>query len=258
MGFRFRGFFSDGDEAAMAAAVSRWPFCAAKPVTVPFRGFGLRAPDPDREAESDEDYERLLELPYALERGLTAFSQGFPAARFVFIDADCFGGTCIYTGFVVQAGEVDLREEAAVAGTESLQRLLLPLGGPASEWVLRAVRPGILVAPLQQIGGAFGVPRFTLLQPRRLLSVALGVYMAGNGTWVCFDCREAVRRPTQHKAAVPCPSCRQPCRYVGTETPLPPKRDAKAWQKLRARINASANAARERAQIAQARRSIRE
>jgi hypothetical protein len=128
VGFQFRGFFSDGDQAAMAAAVSRWPFCAAKPIDAPFRGFGLRAPDPDREAESDEDYERLLELPYAVECGLPEFSRGFPLARFVYIYADCFGGTCIYTGYVVQAGEVSLREQTAVPGTESLQRLLLPLG----------------------------------------------------------------------------------------------------------------------------------
>jgi hypothetical protein len=83
MGFRFRGFFSDGDEAVMAAAVSRWPFCAAKAIAAPFRGFGVRAPDPDREAESDEEYARLLVFPYAVERGLAEFSRGFPEATFV-------------------------------------------------------------------------------------------------------------------------------------------------------------------------------
>jgi hypothetical protein len=128
VGYRFQGFFSDGDEAVMAAALSWWPFCTANPIATPFQGFGLRAPDPDREAKSDEDYERLLELPFAVERGLTEFSRGFPAAKFVFIDADCVGGTCIYTGFVAQAGEVTLRVEGAKPGTESLQRLLLPLG----------------------------------------------------------------------------------------------------------------------------------
>ena len=128
MGFRFRGFFSDGDDAVMAAAVSRWPFGAIKAIAAPFRGFGLRRPDPDREAESDEDYERLLELPYAVERGLVEFSRGFPAAKFVYVDADCFGGTCIYTGFVAKAGDVGLRVEAEEPGTESLQLLLLPLG----------------------------------------------------------------------------------------------------------------------------------
>ena len=128
MGYRFQGFFSDGDEAAMAAALDRWPFCSAKRIATPFHGFGLRAPGPNREAESDEEYERLLELPFAVERGLVEFSRGFPAAKFVFIDADCFGGTCIYTGFVAQAGEVALRVTGAQTGTEPLQRLLEPLG----------------------------------------------------------------------------------------------------------------------------------
>ena len=127
MAFRFQGFFSDGDEAAMAAAVSRWPYCTAKPITTPFRGFGLRTPDP-HEAKADEDYEQLVELPLAVEGGLAEFSRQFPAARFAFIDADCFGGTCIYTGFVVQQGEVTLRVEGDKPGTESLGRLLEPLG----------------------------------------------------------------------------------------------------------------------------------
>jgi hypothetical protein len=112
----------------MAAAVSRWPFCTAKRIAAPFRGFGLRAPDPDMEAESDEDYERLLELTYTVKKGLPEFSRDFSAAKFVFVYADCVGGTCIYTGFLVQDGEVSSREEAPVAGTDSLQRLLQPLG----------------------------------------------------------------------------------------------------------------------------------
>lgn len=57
--------------------------------------------------------------------------------------------------------------------------------------------------------------------------------MIGNATWACFDCREAVRRPTQYAGDVPCPRCGQACTYLGTKIPLPPKRDAKAWQELR-------------------------
>ncbi len=128
MGFQFRGFFSDGNEPVMAAAVGRWPICAAKAIAAPFRGFGLRAPNPDRKAESDEEYEQLLELVYAIERGLTEFSRAYPAATFVYVHADCFGGTCVYSGFVTRAGNVVLREEGAKPGTEPLQRLLLSLG----------------------------------------------------------------------------------------------------------------------------------
>src|ERR1700722_18630845 len=111
----------------------------------------------------------------------------------------------------------------------------------------------------QGCGARFGEDEFMIVCSGRKVSVLglrpaqasnrFGGYMVGNGTWVCFNCREAFRRPTQHKEAVPCSSCRQPRQYVGTQTRLPPKCDAKAWQKLRDRFNAAANAARERAQI---------
>lgn len=86
------------------------------------------SPDPDREADSDEEYERLLELPFAVDRGLAEFSQTFPAFIFVFIDADCIGGTCLYRGFVAQAGKVTLRVAEVQPGVDQLQRLLQPLG----------------------------------------------------------------------------------------------------------------------------------
>jgi DNA-directed RNA polymerase subunit RPC12/RpoP len=56
--------------------------------------------------------------------------------------------------------------------------------------------------------------------------------MLGNGNWVCFECREAVRRPTQHADDVPCPACGQKCKYLGTQIPVPPKRSVKAWREL--------------------------
>jgi hypothetical protein len=128
MAYRFRGFFSDGDVAVMEAALARWPFCKGKTIASPFNGFGLSAPDPDREAESDEENTRLPELPFAVERGLLEFSRGFSSSTFVFIDADCFGGVCIYSGFVARAGEVHLRVESEKPGLETLRQLLLCLG----------------------------------------------------------------------------------------------------------------------------------
>jgi hypothetical protein len=128
VGYRFRGFFSDGDDAVMAAALGRWPFCTAKAITDPFRGFGVRAPDPDSESASDEEYERLLGLPFAVERGLAEFGRRFPAVTFVSIDADCVGGTCVYTGFVAQAGGVRLRVSDVQPGPDPLQQLVGALG----------------------------------------------------------------------------------------------------------------------------------
>jgi hypothetical protein len=62
----------------------------------------------------------------------------------------------------------------------------------------------------------------------------------GNASWVCFDCRESVRRPCGYQADVPCPKCAQNCRCIGTKIPVPRKRDAKAWRELRESLDAQA------------------
>src|SRR5215210_2095534 len=62
----------------------------------------------------------------------------------------------------------------------------------------------------------------------------------GNAAWLCFDCRESVRRPTHYKAEVPCPKCAQSCRCIGTKIPVPPKRDVRAWRELKASLDAQA------------------
>jgi hypothetical protein len=53
-------------------------------------------------ANEDEAYELMA----VLEDGIENFSQKFPHKKFAFIEADCFGGACIYFGFVIQNGEV--------------------------------------------------------------------------------------------------------------------------------------------------------
>jgi hypothetical protein len=63
--------------------------------------------------------------------------------------------------------------------------------------------------------------------------------MLGNATWVCFDCRESVRRPTQWKSEVPCPSCGNDCRNLGTQLQIPSKSNLRGWRKLREAILAN-------------------
>jgi hypothetical protein len=59
----------------------------------------------------------------------------------------------------------------------------------------------------------------------------------GNASWICFDCRDAVRRDTQYQGDVACPKCGEPMRYLGYKIPVPPKRDEKAWQLLHEQLN---------------------
>ena len=71
-----------------------------------------------------------------------------------------------------------------------------------------------------------------------------------NGTWVCFECRAAVRRPTWRLVTylrpwligstgvgnVRCPRCRDACQFLGPSIEIPPKRDTGAWVQLRDRV----------------------
>lgn len=56
-----------------------------------------------------------------------------------------------------------------------------------------------------------------------------------NHVWVCFDCRQSVRRPS-HDPDVRCPSCGAPCTRLGTKIEIPPKSKATRWKALRERF----------------------
>ena len=79
---------------------------------------------------SDDEYERHLESVAAVEEKLVAFSRDFSRSTFVYLEADCFGGACIYSGYAAQAGKVRLTisPESAKEGTEPLRQLMAALG----------------------------------------------------------------------------------------------------------------------------------
>ena len=72
-----------------------------------------------------------------------------------------------------------------------------------------------------------------------------------NGTWVCFDCRLAVRRRTwrwvlgfapwligsTELADVRCSKCHKACHFLGPAVEIPPKRDVAAWTQLRDEVS---------------------
>lgn len=71
-----------------------------------------------------------------------------------------------------------------------------------------------------------------------------------NGTWVCFECRRAVRRPTWRLVTylrpwligrtdvgdVRCATCRVLCHFLGPTIKIPPKQNGVAWKRLREQV----------------------
>jgi len=107
MPFNFSGIFattSDAPHTLLAGFLARFGGIG-RPIESPFLGFGVSHmemamslfPD-DPESGPDPEAE-------ALARDLIDFSATCPNATFVFLYAECFGGTCEYAGFAFRAGQ---------------------------------------------------------------------------------------------------------------------------------------------------------
>jgi hypothetical protein len=127
--YRFRGFFTGWNPDLAEAASRRWPGCTWRPIYEPFLGVGVRCPDPGA-ATSGAHYNQLLELTYRIERELPGFAAEFGDPTVAFVETECFGGKCVYGGWVLQAGAIQLLIPLAEStpGTRTLERLLEPLG----------------------------------------------------------------------------------------------------------------------------------
>jgi hypothetical protein len=99
--YYFAGWFAAPDAPVHQRAAELWPGAAIASVHDPFHGVALRAADPHPCIEDDE-------ARYVLQFGdpLLRLSQEFPAVTFVYLEAECFGGDCVYAGEVFQAGKV--------------------------------------------------------------------------------------------------------------------------------------------------------
>jgi hypothetical protein len=54
----------------------------------------------------EADYELALEQSSQFESELPGWSQEFPEAIFAYVEADCFGGSCGYSGFACHTGAI--------------------------------------------------------------------------------------------------------------------------------------------------------
>jgi hypothetical protein len=125
MGYRFAGFFIDRNAQELVAAIqSRWPFLEARPIYNPFSGFGFCFPDHEQ-CLTYEKAEPILEQRDSAEDDLPALSAEFPDVTFLWVEADCAGGNCIYTGYACRNGVIVLRESGS---KDALARLVRVFG----------------------------------------------------------------------------------------------------------------------------------
>ncbi len=130
---------ADDAEAGLMLAVARaLPVTRAQRITAPFAGI-VAAYEPRERREhavaaalaagaSEDDAD---EAGYAAEEdGFAPLVRAFPHLRFAVIEVECFGGTCVYRGYIVGPGE---RVSVAMSGSAH-QQLLAALGAVDPPW----------------------------------------------------------------------------------------------------------------------------
>jgi hypothetical protein len=100
-------------EMAIRSALERWPFLRLPGKRNDYPGrVVLALPELTTYLfDNEADYEAALEQRELVESELPAWSREFPDLKFAYIEAECFGGHCEYSGFVCCSGEVLLRAE---------------------------------------------------------------------------------------------------------------------------------------------------
>ncbi len=131
MGYQFAGFFARADAPILEAALRTWPGSRGRLITEPFPGIGVAVNDHvlTYGGSTEEENEQAQELAWAIEEELVEWSCQYPAICFVFLRAECAGGTCLYGGYVCQDGAVNERakDDKPGAGT-ALPQLVRALG----------------------------------------------------------------------------------------------------------------------------------
>jgi len=78
----------------------------------------------DNAYESDAAYELAMEQNDQLDAELAEWTSEFPDVPFAAIDVECFAGTCLYCGFICQAGKQTLSQDSTKDGHVILLRAI--------------------------------------------------------------------------------------------------------------------------------------
>jgi hypothetical protein len=115
-------------EDAIQRALSRWPFLRCSPNWRKDSVDRLLLAPPELTTYlfgNEEDYEAAVEHTWSVESELLNWSQGFPSTTFAFVEADCFGGNCVYSGFACRDGT---RIESPESSPDAHLKLLRHVG----------------------------------------------------------------------------------------------------------------------------------
>jgi hypothetical protein len=118
-------------QAILEAARARWPFVRL-PREDHLRQHAHFAPPEltDYLFKTTEAYERAMEENGLVEDYLSEWAESFPNVAFVFVEADCFGGTCLYRGYICKAGVLLAWQDSDLNGhTKLLDHIGINLDG---------------------------------------------------------------------------------------------------------------------------------
>ena len=116
--YEFVGLFSTAATLFRNAASGLWPSAEVVTLSKPFVGSGLRFADRHPAGQGEES-----PAP-DLQDGILEISRRVPTDVIVYVEAECWGGTCGYNGRVYRGGHLVCEEK----GRGALSRLLSHLG----------------------------------------------------------------------------------------------------------------------------------
>lgn len=124
MSYWFSGFFlrtaaQDNLPELVSSIKEQWPRVVCRLVKEPFVGLGVRMTNFTWSVDDEKGEEQL-----AIEDELPTWSRQHPFLTLVYLEADCFGSTCFYRGYVCRNGEMHFKEEGLEREPGSLDRLL--------------------------------------------------------------------------------------------------------------------------------------
>ncbi len=113
MAFEFDGFFTNCQDSNLIEDIkNELPFCLIDNVYHPFLGIEVRSPDINESVPlKEKTYNEIINTMDSIEEKVQILSKKYNELFFIYVDATCFGGTCIYNGMVIKNGKIIYKDQ---------------------------------------------------------------------------------------------------------------------------------------------------